>query len=820
MTAPVSDTDSKPDSNSNSNPKGTWLPDFLASTVVFLVALPLCIGIAVACGVSPERGLVTGIIGGIIVGVFSGAPLLVSGPAASLIVPVVDLIQTHGLVALAPVVALAGVWQALAGIFKLGRWFRAVAPAVIIGMLIGIGVLILAAELHVCLDVDPKGGFIDNIVGLPESLTPALTGKASLAPLIISIVTIALIVGWAEYRPKKLALVPGQLIALLVVTVAAGVLDLDTEFLDISPNFFDGLEPATFADYGLLLDPQMIGLSLMFAFIASAATLLTANAIDQRQTRSKAQYDREMFAQGVGNFLTGAVGGLPMTGVIVRSSVNVDAGAMTRKSTIMHGIWLLLFVSAAPQLLELIPQASLGAILVYTGYRLIDRQALKELYQQGNSELAICLITLFGVVFIDLFIGIIAGLAAAVLKIVYTFAKLQVRSEPGKSGNTQDLHLTGSATFLQLPRLAAALDEVPGDRELHVHIDQLDHIDHACLQLLSSWSKRRESEGLRGMVVEWDELTERYRNALVGKSGGREQAPPRYSMMGMVWDEWKRIYAPRDVGTAQPESPWDDFIDASRARIGVEATSLDDVVVAAADALAPAIGRPAEEIAEALRTRIEGHVALGSGLSVPHAPIDGLDRSVAALVTTKSPVDVSDDTADLFFVLLAPANDPRLHLQALAHVGRLCHDEVLLKALRNAETSEEAAAKLRSADESFETDTGLTLDTRSMAVVVSEDATRTEPLSRLIEEAFGQAHIATSDDGELFAALRRVLRLRRGVRLIVTAIEERDVVVLRRLLDEEQRVNGGARCRVHMLRSDAATGGQKPTTPTEAAASA
>ncbi|MEM7153122.1 MAG: SulP family inorganic anion transporter [Myxococcota bacterium] len=812
---------SEKDSNSNSKAKGTWLPDFLASTVVFLVALPLCIGIAVACGVPAERGLVTGIIGGIIVGVFSGAPLLVSGPAASLIVPVVDLIQNHGLVALAPVVAMAGVWQALAGIFKLGRWFRAVAPAVIIGMLIGIGVLILTAELHVCVDVEPKGGFIDNVVALPESLTPSLTGEASLAPLIISTVTIALIVLWGKYRPKRLALVPGQLIALLVVTIAASVLDSDLLFLDISPNFFDGLEPAKLADYELLLSAEMIGLSLMFAFIASAATLLTANAIDQRQTRSKAQYDREMFAQGVGNFLTGAVGGLPMTGVIVRSSVNVDAGAMTRKSTIMHGIWLLLFVSAAPELLELIPQASLGAILVYTGYRLIDRQALKELYQQGQVELAICLITLFGVVFIDLFIGIISGLAAAILKIVWTFARLQVRSEPSKSGKTQDLHLTGSATFLQLPRLAAALDEVPSDRELHVHIDQLDHIDHACLQLLSSWSRRRESEGLPGMIVEWDELTERYRKALVGKASGPEATPPpRYSMMGMVWEEWKRIYAPRDINADPPDSPWEDFVDASRARIGVDAKSLDDVVVAAAEALAPAAGRPADELAEALRTRIEGHVALGSGISVPHAPIDGLERSVAALVTTKEPVEVAGETADLFFVLLAPANDPRLHLQALAHVGRLCHDEVLLRGLRDAKSSEDAAAKLRAAGEGFDTDTGLRLDNRLMAVVESEDAARTEPLARLIEEAFGRAHVASNDDGEMFATLRGVLRFRQSARVVVTVIEERDVVVLRRLLEEEQRVVGGARCRVHMLRGDSSWGDWTPAPADDAPAQA
>lgn len=776
------------------------------------MALPLCIGIAVACGVSAERGLVTGIIGGIVVGVFSGAPLLVSGPAASLIVPVVDLIRDHGLLALAPVVALAGLWQALAGAFRLGRWFRAVAPAVIVGMLIGIGILILTAELHVCLDAEPQGGFIDNMLALPESLAPALTGRASLAPLVISSVTILLIVGWARIRPRWMALVPGQLTALLVVTTATVLLDLEILFLDISPNFFDGLSPAGLADFAMLRDPDLIGLSLMFAFVASAATLLTANAIDQRQTRSKANYDREMFAQGIGNMLTGAVGGLPMTGVIVRSSVNVDAGAQTRASTIMHGIWILLFVSAAPEVLELIPQASLGAILVYTGYKLIDRKSLKELYQQGRLELGICLVTLFGVVFIDLFVGIIAGLAAAVGKIVYTFARLEVRSEPGRSTAIQDLHLTGSATFLQLPRLAAALDEVPDERELHVHIDGLDHIDHACLQLLSSWSQRRESEGRPGMIVEWDELTERYRNALVGT--GREE-PPRYSIMGMVWEEWKRIYAAGNEPQPESTSPWDDFIDASRARVRVEAKSLDDVVAAAAEVLAPAAGRPASELVEALRTRIEGHVALGGGISVPHAPIGGLDRSLAALVTTRRPVEVAEEQADVFFVLLAPSGDPELHLQSLAHVGRLCHDRVLLKGLRDATTPEEAARLFRAAGQVvFDTDVGLQLDTRLLAVVESEEDARADHIAGLVDEAFGRTHVASREDGVLFEALRRVLRFDRAARVVVTVIEERDLVVLHTLLEEEQRVVGGARCRVHVLRGESVWRDPEPE-PTE-----
>ncbi|MCH9679961.1 MAG: PTS sugar transporter subunit IIA [Deltaproteobacteria bacterium] len=791
----MSETQTKADPAKS--PRGNWLPDFLASTVVFLVALPLCIGIAVACGVSPERGLVTGIIGGIVVGAFSGAPLLVSGPAASLIVLVVELIDTHGMAALAPVVVLAGVWQAIAGTLRLGQWFRAVVPAVITGMLIGIGALILASQLHVCLDAEPRATFLSNILELPQSLVRGPDGRSSLAPLAISTAMIGIIVAWDRWRPRSLTLVPGQLVALFAVTSVTLLLGAKVAFLEISPRFFDGLAPASLVDFSVLAKPEVFGLSFIFAFVASAATLLTATAIDQRQTRSKSNYDRELFAQGIGNTLTGIVGGLPMTGVIVRSSVNVDAGARTRRSTILHGIWILLFVSAAPQILGLLPRASLGAILVYTGYRLIDRRALAGLYQQGRAELGIALITLFGVVFIDLFMGIMAGLAAAIAKIVYTFARLEISSTPNPAKMVQDLHLTGSATFLQLPRLANILETVPEDRELHVHIDRLDHIDHACLELLSSWSTRRQSAEQPGMVVEWDDLTKRYRNAMVG--GAREEAPPQ-SVMHTIWAEWKHLYGPlnrREGG----EGKWQDFIDAPRTRLQIDANSLDEVLTVAAELLAPVAKLPATTLAAALQQRAEGHVALGGGVSVPHAPIAELDNSLAALVTTKRPLEVGGETADVFFVLLAPSKDPRKHLQALAHVGRLCHDDRLLGRLRETSSAAEAAGLLRSLDPAVFDTGSFAPHARLLAAVELEDGERAQQIAGIVDEAFGRSAVGEART-EPFAMVRRVLHLPVTTHLVLLALEERDVVVLHALLEEERLVVGGPRCPVHLLRPD------------------
>lgn len=773
-------------SNASAKPKG-WLPDFLASMVVFLVALPLCIGIAVACGVPAERGLVTGIIGGLIVGVFSGAPLLVSGPAASLIVLVVELIREHGIEALGPVVLLSGVWQMLAGVLKLGQWFRAVAPAVIQGMLIGIGVLIFTSQLHVCLDVDPAGSFLDNVLALPASLSGDI-----LAPLLIAATTIVLIATWPKVRPKALELVPGQLVALVVVTVAALLLAPDVHFLKMSPSFLDGLAPPSLEDYRLLINKDVVVLSLVFAFVASAATLLTANAIDQRQNFSKANYDKEMFAQGVGNALTGAVGGLPMTGVIVRSSVNVDAGARTRRSTILHGLWILGFVEVAPQLLELLPRASLGAILVYTGYRLIDGKAMQALYQQGRSELAICLITLFGVVFIDLFTGIMAGLAAAIAKIVYTFARLDIEGACTPGGNVYDLHLRGSATFLQVPRLASALDAVPDACELRVHIDRLDHIDHACLQLLSTWSESRESSGRSGMVVEWDELTDRYRNAVVG--GGRE-APKPGSLVSTIWAEWKRVYAPRRAGEGLV--PQRDFIPVGQIHVRAEAHTIEDVIRAGARALAGSVDVDVETLEAALRERIEGHVALGGGVSVPHAPLPGLRESVAALVTTAQPIPVDADQADVFFVLLAPPEDPQQHLQTLAHIGRLCHDADLLEGLRKAVDPEAAARALRAADAAT-LDSAVVMSPRLLGVIEIDDVGRAKRIREMVEEAFGDVLLGDPMDDEMLRMVRRVVRAK-SKQLMVVPILEREIGMLRALLDEEHKLVGGDANVLHLL---------------------
>ncbi|PKP97204.1 MAG: hypothetical protein CVT76_05030, partial [Alphaproteobacteria bacterium HGW-Alphaproteobacteria-15] len=249
--------------------------------------------------------------------------------------------------------------------------------------------------------------------------------------------------------------------------------------------------------------------SLVFAFVASAETLLCATAVDKMHVGARTDYDKELRAQGVGNMICGGLGALPMTGVIVRSSANVEAGATTRISAVLHGAWLLLAIVAFPFVLNAIPTSVLAAILVYTGYKLVNVQQIRKIAEFGKQELAIYFATLIGVVAIDLLTGVIIGFALATIKLVYTFTHLEIRRDYDEANNCIDLWMTGSATFFSIPQLSNALENSPFGSEVHLHVEKLDYIDHACLEMLSSWEKLHASTG-GALVVEWSELVERY----------------------------------------------------------------------------------------------------------------------------------------------------------------------------------------------------------------------------------------------------------------------------------------------------------------------
>jgi MFS superfamily sulfate permease-like transporter len=212
----------------------------------------------------------------------------------------------------------------------------------------------------------------------------------------------------------------------------------------------------------------------------------------------RTKYDRELTAQGVGNSICGVLGVLPMTGVIVRSGANVEAGAVTRASAIMHGIWLLLFVSVIPFTLRYIPTSALAAILVYTGYKLAYPKVVPKLLEFGKTEVFIYAITI-----------VMIGLS--LLKLLYAFSHLDIRKEENGADNRVDLYLSGSATLVRLPRLAAELESLKPGAQVHVHVNDLDYIDHACLDLLTNWDRQHKGTG-GSLTIEWDALKQKYQD--------------------------------------------------------------------------------------------------------------------------------------------------------------------------------------------------------------------------------------------------------------------------------------------------------------------
>jgi len=490
---------------------GTLMKDFSASLVVFLVALPLCMGIALASGMPPAAGLVTGIIGGLVVGFIAGQPLQVSGPAAGLAVIVFELVREHGVLALGPILMIAGAIQLVAGLLKTGRWFRAISPEVIHGMLAGIGVLIVIQQFHVVLDRAPAHSGPANILAMWGAVFGGvfpLNGSKEEAAALVGIVTMVVMILWEKFRPVKLKLIPGALLGITAATTLAQVMHLGVNRVKVPENLSQMISfPSMAAIQGISLS-TLVGTALALAFIASAETLLSAAAVEQMQTRAKTDYDRELTAQGVGNLLCGLVGSLPMTGVIVRSSANVQAGAETRKSAILHGLWMLLAVLVFASVLRMIPTASLAAVLVFVGIKLVKPAEVKKLARFGRVPVLIYFASMIAIVATDLLTGVMVGVGLSLMRLLYTVTHLEARLVE-ENGETH-VHLSGVGTFLAIPRIAKALDEVKPDCPVHIHCVQLRYIDHACIEVIEGWTERREQSG-QTVHVSMDKLHTRYR---------------------------------------------------------------------------------------------------------------------------------------------------------------------------------------------------------------------------------------------------------------------------------------------------------------------
>ncbi|MEU0116412.1 SulP family inorganic anion transporter [Streptomyces bobili] len=472
--------------------------DFAASLVVFLVALPLCVGVAVASGVPAELGLVTGIVGGLVTGLMRGSSLQVSGPAAGLTVLVFEAVREFGLPALGVLVLSTGVLQIAMGALKLGRYFRAISVSVVEGMLAGIGLVLIAGQLYSLIGSKAPESGLAKIAGLPEALLDAFDSTGALASLAIGAGTVAVLVLWKRL-PAKVRTVPGPLAAVGLATLAALVLDLPVATVEVH-GLVGSIQPPSLDAFGELANVGLLGTVLAFTLIASAESLFSAAAVDRLHDGPRTEYDKELLAQGAGNTVCGALGALPMTAVIVRSSANVQAGARTKASRVLHGVWLLLFAALLPHVLAYISIPALAGILVHAGAKLVPFRAIVSLWREHRGEALILVVTAVSIVAVSMFEGVLIGLALAIVKTAWEASHSKMEIVDKGAGPVQ-AYLSGNATFLRLPKILDSLEALPQDRPVELDLSGLHHLDHACRTALENWAERHSDAGTEPVRV-------------------------------------------------------------------------------------------------------------------------------------------------------------------------------------------------------------------------------------------------------------------------------------------------------------------------------
>jgi MFS superfamily sulfate permease-like transporter len=467
--------------------------DLFASIVVFLVAMPLCLGIALASGAPLHAGLLAGIIGGIVVGSLSGSPLSVSGPAAGLTTIVLSAIDRLGSYeAFLLAVLLAGIFQAILGFLKAGTIGHFVPASVIKGMLAAIGLILILKQIPhaVGFDRDFEGDqdfFQQDGANTITEIGEAL-GAFSAGAAIISVVSIAVIVLWDRPAIQKrniLPLIPGALIA-----VGVGVflnqlffsffpfLALDQKHLVDMPNFLQaGAGLITLPDFSRLSDPMIYGTALTITIVASLETLLSIEACDKLDPERRiTPLNRELKAQGVGNTLSGLLGGLPLTAVIVRSSANVGAGARTKASAISHGIILLLSILFIPGILRMIPLSCLAGVLIVIGFKLTSPALYRDMFSRGKEQFLPFIVTVLAIVFSNLLQGVFIGLLVAIFFILRSNFREAIVFV--NDGNQYLLKLTKDVSFLNKSTLKTRFMSIPNNASLLIDGTAASFVDH------------------------------------------------------------------------------------------------------------------------------------------------------------------------------------------------------------------------------------------------------------------------------------------------------------------------------------------------------
>ena len=504
--------------SSTNSPISVTVPrDLTAGLVVFLVALPLCLGVALASGAPLFSGVLAGIVGGILVGLVSGSHSSVSGPAAGLTAVVAAQIVSLGsyqtfLLA----VVLAGLIQIGLGLARAGFLASFFPSSVIKGLLAAIGVILILKQIpHVFgHDPDPEGDLAFEQSDHQNTFTELLHTVGDVEPgaALIGLLSIALLVVWGKWKPlKNLPLPPALVVVLLGVGLSeafrslGGVWSLESSHLvqvPVAESFEGFLAFLTSPDFSQWSNPAVYGAAATIAAVASLETLLNLEAVDKLDPQQRTSPpSRELLAQGIGNVASGLIGGLPVTSVIVRSSVNLNAGGRTKLSAIVHGLLLLISVAFLPTWLNLIPLSCLAAILLVTGFKLASPALIKQIWSEGRYQFIPFATTVVAIVLTDLLVGILIGLAISIGFILNSNMRRPIRRfvEKHLGGDVMHIELANQVSFLNRAALSKVLDELPRGGHVLLDANNTDYIDPDVLELIREF--KEQSAPIRGVEV-------------------------------------------------------------------------------------------------------------------------------------------------------------------------------------------------------------------------------------------------------------------------------------------------------------------------------
>ncbi|MFD7662899.1 bifunctional SulP family inorganic anion transporter/carbonic anhydrase [Streptomyces sp. NPDC059788] len=510
-------------SNGSGGQAAAWRGDLSASLVVFLIAVPLSLGLALATGAPLQAGLVAAAVGGIVAGLLGGAPLQVSGAATSLLVVTAELVQRYGWRATCAVTVLAGVAQLVLGAVRVARGALAISPAIVHAMLAGIGVTIAVGQLHVALGGSPDSSAVDNVAALPGQLA-----HPHVAALLIGAVTVAVLVGWRRLPGRVgrlLRTVPAPLAAVAAATAVSAAVPVPRVSL---PDWAPPALPA-------LPDGPVLALAaavLTVTLVAGMESLLSAVAVDRLAAdhlapapAPRTNLNRELAGQGVANVVSGLLGGLPVAGGAMRGSANVRAGAATRRATVLHGAWVVLCAGLLASTLELIPLAALAALVMVVGVRMVSFAHIRHV--QRHREFPVYAATLGGVVLFGVLQGVALGIGVTVFLSLrrLTHTRVTVAAENGR----HRVRVNGQLTFLAVPRLTRALAQVPAGADTVVELGG-SFMDHAAYEALRVWSDAHRAGG--GWVS-------------LGGRAGRPIAEPASAHHCRPWTPWRNHHCTR-----------------------------------------------------------------------------------------------------------------------------------------------------------------------------------------------------------------------------------------------------------------------------------